>query len=113
MEEIKQKQAEKVKKPRKPKVDVKKVVEKVEEKSISGVHDAFRKFVGKTVIYMFVSGGTIIRQMVLEIPSNFSSWWHKNSFDIITWRTKWAPGSVKKKKVLIENRNRRLASSAV
>ena len=83
MEEIKQKQAEKVKKPRKPKVDVKKVVEKVEEKSISGVHDAFRKFVGKTVIYMFVSGGTIIRQMVLEIPSNFSSWWHKNSFDII------------------------------
>ena len=39
--------------------------------------------------------------------------WDKNSFDIITWRTKWAPGSVKKKKVLIENRNRRLASSAV
>lgn len=83
MEVIRQKQAEKVKKPRKAKLNIKEIVGKVSNKSINGVYDLLKTYIGKTIIFMFVSGGVIIRQMLLEVPKNFASWWHKMSFEII------------------------------
>ena len=78
----KQNKPKKVRKPRKPNVDVE--ILRNPDDLISTTKEFFKQYKGQSIMYIFANGNDNIRDLFIEIPADhFSSWWNKNWFKIL------------------------------
>lgn len=64
--------------------EIKKLVYKVPENNITSIRKSLQKFIGKNIIIHYIdNNGNTIFKLNFNIPSTFSSWWKKTSWEFI------------------------------